>query len=261
MRLIIEKDYDALSKWAAEYVIKRINEFNPTPEHRFVLGLPTGSSPIGMYKELVKACKEGRVSFKNVVTFNMDEYCGLPESHPESYHSFMANNLFNHIDCPKENIHILNGNAENLDEECARYEELIRQSGGVDLFLGGIGPDGHIAFNEPCSSLSSRTRIKTLTSDTIIANSRFFDNDVNKVPKNALTVGVGTVLDAREVLILVNGHNKARALQAAVEGPVTQMWTISALQLHKHGIIVCDEAATDELKVGTYKYFKDIERK
>lgn len=261
MRLIIEKDYDALSKWAAEYVIKRINEFNPTPEHRFVLGLPTGSSPIGMYKELVKACKEGRVSFKNVVTFNMDEYCGLPESHPESYHSFMANNLFNHIDCPKENIHILNGNAENLDEECARYEELIHQAGGVDLFLGGIGPDGHIAFNEPCSSLSSRTRIKTLTSDTIIANSRFFDNDVNKVPKNALTVGVGTVLDAREVLILVNGHNKARALQAAVEGPVTQMWTISALQLHKHGIIVCDEAATDELKVGTYKYFKDIERK
>jgi len=261
MRLIIEKDYDALSKWAAEYVIKRINEFNPTPEHRFVLGLPTGSSPIGMYKELVKACKEGRVSFKNVVTFNMDEYCGLPESHPESYHSFMANNLFNHIDCPKENIHILNGNAENLDEECARYEELIRQAGGVDLFLGGIGPDGHIAFNEPCSSLSSRTRIKTLTSDTIIANSRFFDNDVNKVPKNALTVGVGTVLDAREVLILVNSHNKARALQAAVEGPVTQMWTISALQLHKHGIIVCDEAATDELKVGTYKYFKDIERK
>ncbi|WP_311417966.1 glucosamine-6-phosphate deaminase [Hoylesella nanceiensis] len=261
MRLIIEKDYDALSKWAAEYVIKRINEFNPTPEHRFVLGLPTGSSPIGMYKELVKACKEGRVSFKNVVTFNMDEYCGLPESHPESYHSFMANNLFNHIDCPKENIHILNGNAENLDEECARYEELICQAGGIDLFLGGIGPDGHIAFNEPCSSLSSRTRIKTLTSDTIIANSRFFDNDVNKVPKNALTVGVGTVLDAREVLILVNGHNKARALQAAVEGPVTQMWTISALQLHKHGIIVCDEAATDELKVGTYKYFKDIERK
>ena len=261
MRLIIEKDYDALSKWAAEYVIKRINEFNPTPEHRFVLGLPTGSSPIGMYKELVKACKEGRVSFKNVVTFNMDEYCGLPESHPESYHSFMANNLFNHIDCPKENIHILNGNAENLDEECARYEEMIRQAGGIDLFLGGIGPDGHIAFNEPCSSLSSRTRIKTLTSDTIIANSRFFDNDVNKVPKNALTVGVGTVLDAREVLILVNGHNKARALQAAVEGPVTQMWTISALQLHQHGIIVCDEAATDELKVGTYKYFKDIERK
>ena len=191
----------------------------------------------------------------------MDEYVGLPEEHPESYHSFMATNLFNHIDCPKENIHILNGNAEDLDAECEKYEEMIRQAGGIDLFLGGIGPDGHIAFNEPCSSLSSRTRIKTLTSDTIIANSRFFDNDVNKVPKNALTVGVGTVLDAKEVLIMVNGHNKARALQAAVEGAVTQMWTISALQMHKHGIIVCDEAATDELKVGTYKYFKDIERK
>ena len=260
MRLIIEPDYNQLSKWAANYVIEHINAAKNQAKP-FVLGLPTGSSPEGMYAELVKAYKEGRVSFKNVITFNMDEYCGLPESHPESYHSFMANNLFNHIDCPKENIHILNGNAENLNEECARYEELIRQAGGIDLFLGGIGPDGHIAFNEPCSSLSSRTRIKTLTSDTIIANSRFFDNDVNKVPKNALTVGVGTVLDAREVLILVNGHNKARALQAAVEGPVTQMWTISALQLHKHGIIVCDEAATDELKVGTYKYFKDIERK
>ncbi len=261
MRLIIEKDYDSLSKWAAEYVIKRINDFKPTAERKFVLGLPTGSSPMGMYKELVKAYKEGRVSFKNVVTFNMDEYVGLPEEHPESYHSFMATNLFNHIDCPKENIHILNGNAEDLDAECEKYEEMIRQAGGVDLFLGGIGPDGHIAFNEPCSSLSSRTRIKTLTSDTIIANSRFFDNDVNKVPKNALTVGVGTVLDAKEVLIMVNGHNKARALQAAVEGAVTQMWTISALQMHKHGLIVCDEAATDELKVGTYKYFKDIERK
>ena len=260
MRLIIEPDYNQLSKWAANYVIECINAAKNQAKP-FVLGLPTGSSPEGMYAELVKAYKEGRVSFKNVITFNMDEYVGLPESHPQSYHSFMAEHLFNHIDCPKENIHILNGNAENLDEECARYEELIRQAGGVDLFLGGIGPDGHIAFNEPCSSLSSRTRIKTLTSDTIIANSRFFDNDVNKVPKNALTVGVGTVLDAREVLILVNGHNKARALQAAVEGPVTQMWTISALQLHKHGIIVCDEAATDELKVGTYKYFKDIERK
>ena len=261
MRLIIEKDYNTLSQWAAEYVIERINTFAPTAERKFVLGLPTGSSPIGMYRELVKAYKEGRVSFKNVITFNMDEYVGLPEEHPESYHSFMATNLFNHIDCPKENIHILNGNAQDLDAECAKYEDMIREAGGIDLFLGGIGPDGHIAFNEPCSSLASRTRIKTLTSDTIIANSRFFDNDVNKVPKNALTVGVGTVLAAREVLILVNGHNKARALQAAVEGPVTQMWTISALQLHPHGIIVCDEAATDELKVSTYKYFKDIERK
>ncbi len=260
MRVIIEPDYEQLSRWAAEYVIKRINEFNPTPEHKFVLGLPTGSSPVGMYRNLVKACKEGRVSFKNVLTFNMDEYVGLPEEHPESYHSFMATNLFNHIDCPKENIHILNGNAEDLDAECKHYEEMIAEAGGIDLFIGGIGPDGHIAFNEPFSSLASRTRQKTLTTDTIIANSRFFDNDVNKVPKTALTVGVATVMDAREVMILVNGHAKTRALQAAVEGPVCQAWTISALQTHRHGIIVCDEAATDELKVATYKYFKDIEK-
>lgn len=259
MRLIIEKDYDGLSKWAAEHVVKRINDFKPTPEHKFVLGLPTGSSPIGMYAELVKANKAGRVSFKNVLTFNMDEYVGLPESHPESYHSFMARNLFDHIDCPKENVHILNGNAKDLEAECANYERMIEEAGGIDLFIGGIGPDGHIAFNEPGSSLASRTRVKTLTTDTIIANSRFFDNDVNKVPKYALTVGVGTVMAAREVLIVVNGHNKSRALQAAVEGPVTQMWTISVLQTHQHGIIVCDEASCDELRVGTYKYFKDIE--
>ena len=260
MRLIIEPNYEQLSRWAAEHVIKRINEFNPTPDHKFVLGLPTGSSPVGMYKALVEACREGRVSFKNVITFNMDEYVNLPEEHPESYHSFMATNLFNHIDCPKENIHILNGNAADLDAECRHYEEMIQEAGGIDLFIGGIGPDGHIAFNEPGSSLTSRTRVKTLTTDTIIANSRFFEGDVNKVPKHALTVGVGTVMAAREVMILVNGHHKARALQAAVEGGVTQMWTISALQMHQHGIIVCDEAATDEIKVGTYKYFKDIEK-
>ena len=172
----------------------------------------------------------------------------------------MANNLFNHIDCPKENIHILNGNAENLEEEFKNYEKMIEEAGGIDLFIGGIGPDGHIAFNEPYSSLTSLTRVKTLTTDTRIANSRFFDGDMNAVPTTALTVGVGTVMSAKEVMILCNGHNKARALQAAIEGPVTQTWTISALQLHQHGIIVCDELATEELKVGTYRYFKDIEK-
>ena len=260
MRLIIEPNYDLMSQWAANHVIERINAAKPTAEKPFVLGLPTGSSPIGMYRALVKACQEGRVSFKNVVTFNMDEYVGLPVDHPESYHSFMFTNLFNHIDCPKENIHILNGNAPDLAAECEAYEKEIEKFGGIDLFLGGIGPDGHIAFNEPGSSLTSRTRQKTLTTDTIIANSRFFEGDVNKVPKLALTVGVGTVMDAREVMILVNGHHKARALKAAVEGSVCQEWTISALQMHRHGIIVCDEPATDELKVGTYKYFKDIEK-
>ena len=260
MRLIIKQDYQSISQWAADYVVARINAAKPTAERPFVLGLPTGSSPLGMYKALIEANKAGKVSFQHVVTFNMDEYIGLPEGHPESYHSFMWNNFFSHIDIKKEHVHILNGNAADPLKECADYEEAIKAAGGIDLFLGGIGPDGHIAFNEPGSSLSSRTRIKTLTTDTIIANSSFFDGDVNKVPKTAMTVGVGTVMDAREVLILVNGHSKARALQQAVEGAVNQMWTITALQLHPHGIIVADEAACAELKVGTYNYFKDIER-
>lgn len=260
MRLIIKKDCEQLAEWAAEYVIKKINDFKPTLQKKFVLGLPTGSSPVIMYKKLIEAYNQRRVSFKNVVTFNMDEYVGLPVDHPESYHSFMYNNLFKHIDCPDENIHILNGNASDLEAECANYEMMIQEAGGIDLFIGGVGVDGHIAFNEPGSSLSSRTRQKTLTTETRMVNSRFFGNDMNKVPAFALTVGVGTVMDAREVMVLVNGHAKARALQAAVEGGVSQMFTISALQMHKHGIIVCDEAATDELKVGTYRYFKDIEK-
>ena len=259
MRVIIQSDYQKMSQWAANHVIKRINEFNPTPDHKFVLGLPTGSSPVGMYNALVEANRAGKVSFKNVITFNMDEYVGLPEAHPESYHAFMARNLFDHIDCPQENIHILNGNAPDLQAECKHYEEMIKEAGGIDLFIGGIGPDGHIAFNEPGSSLRSRTRMKTLTTDTRIANSRFFGGKPENVPAHALTVGVGTVMDAREVMILVNGHGKARAMQAAIEGAVNHMWTISALQMHEHGIIVSDEEAADELKVSTYKYFKDIE--
>lgn len=260
MRVIIQPDYARISKWTANYVAKRILDANPTAEHPFVLGLPTGSSPLGMYKELVQLNKQGIVSFRNVVTFNMDEYIGIPKSHPESYHSFMWNNFFSHIDIPAENVNILNGNADDLDRECADYEAKIRKMGGIDLFLGGIGPDGHIAFNEPGSSLSSRTRQKTLTTDTIIANSRFFNNDINQVPKTALTVGVGTVLDAREVLIIVNGHGKARALRHAVEESISHMWTISALQMHPKGMIVCDYDACYELRVGTYKYFLDIEK-
>ena len=260
MRVIIEKNYDEMSKWAANHIVERINAFNPTEKKPFVLGLPTGSTPIGTYRELVHLHQKGKISFKNVVTFNMDEYVNIAEDHPESYHSFMWNNFFRHIDIPKENVNILNGNAENLEAECARYEAKILSYGGIDLFMGGIGPDGHIAFNEPGSSLTSRTRVKTLTTDTIIANSRFFDNDVNKVPKTALTVGVGTVMDAREVMILANGHNKARALAHAIEGAVSQMWSVSVLQMHPKGIIVCDDAACDEMTYGTVKYFKDIEK-
>ena len=260
MRLLIHDNYEKLSKWLAHYVANRINTFQPTPEKPFVLGLPTGSSPLGTYRELVKLHKEGKVSFKNVITFNMDEYVGIPEDHPESYHYFMYSNFFNHIDIPKENINILDGNAEDLDKECEDYEAKIAAVGGIELFLGGIGSDGHIAFNEPGSSLSSRTRLKTLTQDTIIANSRFFDNDVNKVPKTALTVGVGTVMDANELIIIISGFNKARALMKVVDEGVNHMWTVSMLQLHQHGMICCDEDSTMELKVGTVKYFKDIER-
>jgi glucosamine-6-phosphate deaminase len=248
-----------LSKWVAYYIAGKVVHAKPTKDHPFVLGLPTGSSPVGTYKELVNLCRLGKVSFKNVLTFNMDEYVGLPENHAQSYHYFMWHHLFSHIDIPAENVNILNGNAADLERECNMYEEKILKIGGIDLFLGGIGPDGHIAFNEPASSLSSRTRIKTLTYDTRVANSRFFDGDIEKVPKTALTVGVATVMDAREVLIIVSGISKARALQKAVEESVNHMWTVSMLQLHRHGIIVCDEDSTLELKVGTVRYFKDIE--
>jgi glucosamine-6-phosphate deaminase len=259
MRVIIQSNYDLVSKWVASYVVRKIVEFKPTSDRPIVLGLPTGSSPLGTYKELVAMHKAGKVSFQNVVTFNMDEYIAIPKDHPESYHSFMWNNFFSHIDIKKENVNILNGNAQNLEAECVGYEERIKKCGGIHLFLGGIGPDGHIAFNEPGSSLSSRTRVKTLTFDTIVANARFFDNDITKVPKTALTVGVATVLEAKEVLIIINGFKKARALANVVESGVNHMWTVSALQLHPHGMIVCDDEATLELKVGTVKYFKDIE--
>jgi glucosamine-6-phosphate deaminase len=260
MRVVILKDYDMVSLWAAAFVAKSINQFKPTAQKPFVLGLPTGSSPLGMYKELIRLNKAGKVSFANVVTFNMDEYIGLLEEHPESYHSFMWNNFFGRIDIKKSNVNILDGNAKDLHAECDGYEKKIRKYGGIELFVGGIGPDGHIAFNEPGSSLASRTRVKTLTEDTIVANSRFFGGDINKVPKTALTVGVGTVMDAKGVLIIVSGHNKAHALQQSVEFGVNHMWTVSCLQLHPHGIIVCDDAATIEMKVATVNYFKDIEK-
>ena len=260
MRLIIQESYSQLSQWAAAYIVKRIKEFGPSEDRPFVLGLPTGYTPLGTYRELIKLYNEKKISFANVVTFNMDEYIGLPVDHPESYHSFMWNNFFKYIDIKKENANILNGNAADPEEECVRYEEKIKSYGGIRLFMGGVGPDGHIAFNEPGSSLTSRTRVKSLTTDTIIANSRFFDHDITKVPKTALTVGVGTIMDAEEVMILVNGHNKAQALYQAVEGAVNHMWTVSILQMHPKGIIVCDDASTVELKVGTVNYYKDIEK-
>ena len=256
MKIIIKNNYDEMSEWAANHIADAIN--NHKENRPFVLGLPTGSSPLGVYERLIKMNEEGKVSFKNVVTFNMDEYVGLPREHDQSYWYFMHENFFDHIDIPKENINILDGMTEDPEGECLRYEEKIASCGGIDLFLGGCGVDGHIAFNEPFTSLNSRTGVRTLTNDTLIVNSRFFGNDPEKVPKKALSVGVGTVCDAKQVLLLISGHNKARALRHCVEGGVNHAWTISALQLHKDSIVACDEEACGELKVDTYKYFKDI---
>ncbi|ORY61324.1 glucosamine-6-phosphate deaminase [Pseudomassariella vexata] len=260
MRLIIRDDSESASSYVANYIISRIKHFNPTTAHPFVLGLPTGSSPLGVYRILVEKYKAGEISFENVVTFNMDEYIGIPRDHPESYHSFMWKHFFSHVNVNPNHVHILDGNAPNLEAECVEYEAKIKRAGGIDLFLGGIGEDGHIAFNEPGSSLASRTRVKTLAYDTILANSRFFGNDLDKVPKMALTVGVQTVLEAREVVVVILGARKALALQKCIEQGVNHMWTLSSLQLHPHPMIVCDEDATLELQVKTVKYFKSIEK-
>ncbi|GFR18623.1 glucosamine-6-phosphate isomerase 2 [Trichonephila clavata] len=260
MRLIILDDYENVSTWAAKYIRKKIRQFKPDESRYFVLGLPTGSTPLGTYKKLIEFYKEGSVSFKYVKTFNMDEYVGLPRDHPESYHSFMWNNFFKHIDIQPQNVNLLDGNAADLNAECESYEKKIVEAGGIDLFIGGIGPDGHIAFNEPGSSLASRTRLKTLAVDTIEANARFFGNDLSLVPHEALTVGVGTVMAAREVMILITGSHKALALSKAIEEGVSHMWTVSAFQMHPNTIFICDEDATLELRVKTVKYFKGLMR-
>lgn len=260
MRLIIQQDYEEMSSWVAQYVVDRINEHKATSHKPFVLGLPTGSTPLGTYSELVRHYLEGNVSFQNVVTFNMDEYVGIPQNHPQSYYTFMWENFFHKIDIAPENVNILDGNALDLVKECNDYEEKITSYGGINLFLGGIGSDGHIAFNEPGSSLSSRTRLKTLNKKTVMDNARFFDADISKVPTVALTVGVGTILDAEEVLLLVSGHSKALALRHIIEEPINHIWTGSALQMHKKAVIVCDDASTNELRVGTVRYFKGIQK-
>ena len=261
MRVIILKDKEEIAKWSAYKIAKKILKFKPTSEKPLVLGLPTGSTPLGTYRELINLNKEGIISFENVVTFNMDEYVGLSPEHEQSYHYFMHENFFNHINIKKENINILDGMTKDLEAECQRYEDKIKSYGGIHLFMGGVGEDGHIAFNEPGSSLSSRTRDKELTYDTILAYSRFFDNDVEKVPKLALTVGVGTLMDSEEIMILADGYKKARAVYHGIEGGINHLWTISALQLHRKTVIVIDEKAASDLKVKTYKYFKEIECK
>jgi len=261
MRLTIRDNKTEVGNYIGDYIARRIKTFRSQPGHpQFVLGLPTGSSPLPVYKRLVELYEQGNVSFKDVVTFNMDEYVGIPRDHSESYHTFMFKNLFSHIDIDPKNTHILDGNAPDLYKECENYEQSIKTAGGIDLFLGGIGADGHIAFNEPGSSLSSRTRIKTLAYETILDNCRFFNNDLALVPRMALTVGVQTVMDAREVVLVVTGQNKALALSQMIEGGVNHMVTASALQTHPWALVVCDEDATSELRVKTVKYFKSIEQ-
>lgn len=260
MRLIIQPDANVMAQWTANYIASKIIKANPTADKPFVLGLPTGSTPMPTYKALIDLNKRGVVSFENVVTFNMDEYKGVPADHPHSYAHFMWTHLFNHIDIKKENINLLDGMTEDSVAVCDAYEEKIKSYGGIDLFLAGVGPDGHLAFNEPGSSLSSRTRVKILNAATVEANARFFGNDKTKVPRKALTVGIATILDAKEVLVLINGLSKARALHHAVEDSIGHMWTVTSLQMHKRGIIVCDYDACAEIKMGTYRYFLEIEK-
>ena len=261
MRIVISADSDKVAEYVSGLIVERINAFKPTAEKPFVLGLPTGSSPLKTYQKLIRAFREGKVSFQHVVTFNMDEYVGIPESHDQSYHYFMYTNFFNFIDIPKANINILNGNAVDLVAECQQYEEKIQSVGGIELFLGGLGEDGHIAFNEPGSSLSSLTRVKSLNDDTIQANSRFFDNDLSRVPTMSVTVGVKTVMDARSVIVVATGHKKAVAVAQMVEGAISHTYPCTALQAHPSCVLCVNEDATSELRVKTVKYFKGLEKR
>lgn len=235
----------------ASYVKNRIKSFVSTKSKPyFVLALPTGGTAVDLYKYLVQFCHEG-LSFDKVITFNLDEYAGLPETNPQSYHSFMSKNLFEHIKISKEQINILNGNAENLEQECADYEEKIKNYGGIDLFIGGIGQNGHIAFNEPGSVFDSKTRVVDLSRDTISANARFFNGDISLVPTRALTMGLGTIIQAKEVIIMATGAKKSQALYHAFEDKQSTAWPITVLQKHPRAFIIADIAAAAEISKTT----------
>ena len=246
MEVIIHSTYEQMSKAAGREVAKAVNT-----KPNAVLGLATGSTPLGTYKELVRMHKHEGLDFSQVTSFNLDEYVGLPDSHPQSYHYFMKENLFRHINIPPQNIHIPSGTTKNHIAFCAWYERRIKECGGIDVQLLGIGSDGHIAFNEPGSSLGSRTRIKTLAKQTIEDNTRFFDRQ-EEVPIYAITMGVGTILEARKLLLLASGKSKAKAVAAAIEGPLTSMITASALQLHADSMIFLNDEAAGELKMREY---------
>lgn len=260
MRVIIKKDYEEVTDWVATYIAYKINRARPTEEKPFVLGLPMGDTPKGVYKKLVELNHAGKISFANVVIFCMNEFIGIDKKAPQSCHSYMNEFLLKHVDSKSKNIFILDGKTKNYEKECANFELAIRQKGGIDLFVGGVGADGHIAFNEPFSSLNSQTRVKTLTTETVKIKAKLFDDDISKVPNTVLTVGIGTIMSAKEVLLLATGNTKAEATKAAIEGSVNHRWAVSALQMHRHGIYVCDEGASSKLEQETVSYLKDIER-
>ena len=260
MRVIIKSDYEEVTDWAATYIAYKINRAHPTPSKPFVLGLPMGDTPKGMYKKLVELNHAGKLSFANVVIFCMNEFIGIDKKAPQSCHSYMNEYLLKHVDTKNANIYILDGKTKNYEKECANFELAIRQKGGIDLFVGGVGADGHIAFNEPFSSLNSHTRVKTLTPRTMNEKAKLFDGDISKVPHTVLTVGTGTIMEAKEVMLLATGHTKADATKAAIEGSVNHRWAVSALQMHRHGVYLCDEDAASKLEQETVSYLKDIER-
>ena len=260
MRVVIKPDYNNLSQWAADYVVYRINKHRPSPKKPFVLGLPSGSTPLGMFAALARYYKEGKVSFENVVFFGMGEYVGVGAGDEHGFQYFLWDKFLKYVNIKKEHVHFLDGLTTDFSKECANYEKAIAAAGGVNLFIGGVGEDGHIAFNEPYSSLSSRTRAKLLAPSTIRANSRFFDNDESKVPPMVLTIGIQTMMDADEVMILASGNAKAEAIKHAVCGGISHVWPVSVLQQHPHGIIACDGDATGELDMETIAYFKEIDK-
>jgi len=246
MEIIVKDNAEQMSRAAATIVARVLNA-----KPNAVLGLATGSTPLGLYNELVRMHTEEGLDFSQVTTFNLDEYVGLAPNHPQSYHYFMHENFFKHVNIPPENINIPSGNTSNYPAFCAWYEQRIKDCGGIDLQVLGIGGDGHIAFNEPTSSLASRTRLKTLARQTIEDNARFFDN-IDEVPIYAITMGVGTILEARKLLLVANGEHKADAVAKMVEGPVSGMVTATALQLHPNAVVFVDEAAASKLEMREY---------
>lgn len=251
MRVIIEADRAGVARRAAAIVARLIRR-----KPRCVLGLATGSTPQGTYGELIRLHRESELDFSQVVTFNLDEYVGLGPNDPQSYRYFMQRSLFDDINVKPENTHVPDGLATDFEAFCEKYEQQIRDVGGIDLQILGIGTDGHIAFNEPGSSLGSRTRLKSLTIETIKDNARFFGS-VERVPRLAITVGVGTILESRCCLLLAIGSAKAAAIRDTVEGPVTAQVTASALQLHREVLVVLDAAAASKLR--RHKYYEDVE--